>query len=318
MEPFVAELSHLYRMASATPVEQFPSCALDQLRAWIDFDGAVFGFGESGADALTIGSSVVYNRDSAIVGEYAAVSSADPTTRRFLQSPGVVTNVDAHSDYTAHDAEVKQYLQRHDIRHLLLLGEASPANDRLRWVVLYRGTRKGFGQQEAARLSAAWTHMLCALDINRARSLDLHTRPDTPRAAALAGPGGAIEVSDPLFVEALRREWRGTSPTVLPPALVAAMRAGRPYVGREIEVHFTRKGLYTLCQASGLSAAARLTPREAEVARCFATGRDYKSIGALLGISPNTVRAQLSSVYRKLGINDKAMLAAALAKDLRD
>ena len=57
MEPFVAELSRLYRMASATPVEQFPSCALDQLREWIDFDGAVFGFGESGADALTIGSS---------------------------------------------------------------------------------------------------------------------------------------------------------------------------------------------------------------------------------------------------------------------
>lgn len=316
MEPFVAELSRLYRIASTTPVEQFADRALDQLREWIDFDGAVFGFGETGADRLTIGSCAIYNRDEAIVGEYAAVSAADPTTRRFLQAPGMVANVDTQSDYTAIDAQVRRFVRRHDIRHLLLLGEPAAVPGHLRWIVLYRGTRTRFGAHESARLSAAWTHLLCALDLNRTRALDLHAQSDAPRAAALAGPGGAIEAANPLFVEMLRREWRNATPAVLPSPLCEAMRGGAPYLGREIEVHFTRKGDYTLCQAGRLSAVARLSPREAQVARCFAAGQDYKSIAALLGSSPNTVRAQLACVYRKLGINDKAMLAAALAGGL--
>lgn len=318
MEPFVAELSRLYRIASTAPVEQFAGSALDQLREWIDFDGAVFGFGKSGAQALTIGSCAIYNRDAAIVGEYAAVSAADPTTRRFLQAPGAVTNVDTHADYTANDAQVTRFVRRHDIRHLLLLGEAAAVPGHLRWIVLYRGTRTRFGRRESARLSAAWPHLLCALELNRTRALDLYAQSDTPRAAALAGPGGTIEAANPLFVQTLRREWPSVSPAFLPPALCAAMRGPGPYVGREIEVHFTRKGDYTLCQAGRLSAVARLSPREAQVARCFAAGQDYKSIAALLGSSPNTVRAQLACVYRKLEINDKAMLAAALASGLRN
>ncbi|HEY5800976.1 MAG TPA: helix-turn-helix transcriptional regulator [Burkholderiaceae bacterium] len=318
MEPFVAELSRLYRMAASTPVEDFAPCALDQLRSWIDFDGAVFGFGASGADALKIGSSAIYNRDAAIVSEYAAVSADDPTTRRFLQAPGLVANIDTQKAYTGpQHADVASFARRHDIRHLLLLGEAAPAADRLRWIVLYRGTRDGFGPQEAARLSAAWTHILCALDLNRARSLDLHAVPGTRRAAALAGPDGAIEAADPLFFEMLREEFRQLPPAGLPAALAAAMASATPYVGRTLEVRFVRKGPYTLCQAGPLGAAARLSPREAQVARAYAAGHDYKTIAATLGISPNTVRAQLAAVYQKLEVKDKAALANLLADQPR-
>lgn len=56
-----------------------------------------------------------------------------------------------------------------------------------------------------------------------------------------------------------------------------------------------------------------LAPRELEVARLSADGRTNKAIARALGISPFTVRNQLTSIYDKLGITGRTELAALLA-----
>jgi DNA-binding CsgD family transcriptional regulator len=318
MEAFVGELSRLYRLAVAAPVEEFPVHVVTQLRDWIDFDGAVFGFGESGADSLKIGSSVIYNRDPAILEDYAEVSGSDPITQRFMQKPGTIMNVDTHAAYVGKaNQSVAKFSDSHDLRHLLLLGEESDDRSRLRWIVLYRGTRKGFDSVESRRLAAAWKHVLCALELNRARALDLHALPGDKRALALVGKSGAFEVADQAFLHLLRNEWRDPPTAQLPGAVVLAMQSGNRFVGREIAIDFFRRGDYVLCEAHGQKAGNRLSPREAQVAQYYSTGHSCKQIAAMLGISPNTVHAQLARIYQKLQINDKSMLASSLSRARR-
>jgi len=52
-----------------------------------------------------------------------------------------------------------------------------------------------------------------------------------------------------------------------------------------------------------------LTPREIEVAQMAASGRSNQAIADALSITERTVRAHISSVFEKLGVNDRLMLA---------
>lgn len=60
---------------------------------------------------------------------------------------------------------------------------------------------------------------------------------------------------------------------------------------------------------SAPSWAAGLTPREKEVAQRAARGMANQSIADELGITERTVRAHISSVFEKLGVSDRLMLA---------
>jgi DNA-binding NarL/FixJ family response regulator len=56
-------------------------------------------------------------------------------------------------------------------------------------------------------------------------------------------------------------------------------------------------------------ALARLTPREYEIAVLISNGNTNKQVARHLSITERTVKAHLSEIFRKLGINDRLMLA---------
>lgn len=55
-----------------------------------------------------------------------------------------------------------------------------------------------------------------------------------------------------------------------------------------------------------VSAAERLTPREAELLSLFSRGHSYKSAARELGISPLTVGDHVKAIYRKLAVNSRS------------
>jgi NarL family two-component system response regulator YdfI len=63
------------------------------------------------------------------------------------------------------------------------------------------------------------------------------------------------------------------------------------------------------------SDSIQLTPRELEVLRAAATGERNKEIALHLDISPRTVKAHLTSVYNKLGVDSRAAAIAIAAKE---
>lgn len=57
-----------------------------------------------------------------------------------------------------------------------------------------------------------------------------------------------------------------------------------------------------------------LTPHEAEVARLIAAGRTNREIAAALDVSPKTVEAHLSRIYRKLEVRSRTELAIRMVR----
>ena len=55
----------------------------------------------------------------------------------------------------------------------------------------------------------------------------------------------------------------------------------------------------------------RLPPREREVLRALREGLENKEISRRLGMTPGTVRVQVSNVLRKLGVRNRVEGAAA-------
>ncbi|AXH97930.1 DNA-binding response regulator [Ornithinimicrobium avium] len=62
-------------------------------------------------------------------------------------------------------------------------------------------------------------------------------------------------------------------------------------------------------QVRAVRAVSTLTPREAEVAGLVARGLSNSEIGERLYVSTSTVKAQLSSVQDKLGVDNRVMVA---------
>ena len=74
-------------------------------------------------------------------------------------------------------------------------------------------------------------------------------------------------------------------------------------------------------EATAASEQARLTRRQQDVLRLLASGLANKEIAAELGMSPATVRAHLSTIFRTLGVENRTQAAtsdAALALLERD
>jgi NarL family two-component system response regulator YdfI len=67
-------------------------------------------------------------------------------------------------------------------------------------------------------------------------------------------------------------------------------------------------------QTAPSSDAVQLTPRELEVLQAAATGERNKEIALRLDISTRTVKAHLTSVYNKLGVDSRAAAIAIAAQ----
>ena len=313
MESLVAELPDLYRVASTVSVDAFPDEVLKRLHRWIDFDGAVFGSGVAPTQGVHITSVCVDHRDPDILGDYALITEDDPVTAGLMQRPELARAVDMRQAYAGRPyAAMRKFAARHDLRHLLFVGDPRRADAAVRWVVLYHGTDRPFDAQAGARLWAVWQHISCATDMNRAQVLDREQAQRPERALALVDASGAFEAVDPAFRALLASEWPHDDGARLPHPVLQAMTAGKHCVGRVVDIAFRRIGTRVLCQARRRDGDTALSPRQHLVADYFAQGYSHKEVARLLDVSPHTVRCQLAEVYRKLDVHDKTGLARRL------
>jgi DNA-binding CsgD family transcriptional regulator len=318
MQAFSRTLLDLYHLAEDAPLARFPEEVLRLLQPWIHFDGAVFGMGDTPAQAqanLHIVQAHIHNRDATLLSDYQKVSANDPVTGAYLEGLASPLAVDCRTLYRERgQEELEAFAQRHDMRHLLLYGDAPAAGRTGRWMVLYRSDNAAFEAVEQECLHAAWFHVSRAVEIHHAAVLNRLDPQAAQRATALAGLTGVIEAADPQFSALIEREWPLHARHHLPQAVLDCLGKGHPFRGRHIEVQVRQRDDHLICSARALDRLALLSPGEYAVALRFAAGSSNKEIARELGVSPNTVRSQLSSIYAKLDVHDKA----ALAQRLRD
>jgi DNA-binding NarL/FixJ family response regulator len=119
----------------------------------------------------------------------------------------------------------------------------------------------------------------------------------------------------------------GPSPHVVVEAIIAAALLGGVVVGalqvRRMWTEGRRRQAALAVAAGALSEVAaqkfrdwKLTPAEADVAIFALKGLEVAEIAALRGSAAGTVRAQLTRVYEKAGVNSRAGLATLFLEDL--
>ncbi|MEQ1703192.1 MAG: LuxR C-terminal-related transcriptional regulator, partial [Ilumatobacteraceae bacterium] len=147
----------------------------------------------------------------------------------------------------------------------------------------------------------------------RARALVAAANGDRPTAVTLAQAAVDGYAATPMVVEHARslltlgqihRRFKEKAPAraALEQALVVFDRLGAERLAERTRQDLARIGLRT-------SGGTALTETELRVARLAATGRTVRQVGDELFISPKTVEANLTRVYRKLGISGRAELA---------
>lgn len=67
-------------------------------------------------------------------------------------------------------------------------------------------------------------------------------------------------------------------------------------------------------EAAGTGVLSRLTPREREVLGFIASGADNLKIAACLNITERTVKAHITSIYRKLDVENRTQMAMLACK----
>ncbi|MFT4305344.1 MAG: LuxR C-terminal-related transcriptional regulator [Microbacterium sp.] len=140
---------------------------------------------------------------------------------------------------------------------------------------------------------------------NRLRAEHLALR---AAAAAQCRPGDADALIDPLRV---LLEDRGM---LLPLALLPASSLdalARASAGTPLAARVERARALALIPDAG-TIRPRLTARELAVARELARHETVAKLAEALVVSPNTVKSQLRSLYRKLGVRDRAEAVQAL------
>lgn len=161
----------------------------------------------------------------------------------------------------------------------------------------------------------------------------LHARDfsSTPRlraeAACLSAAAMCLDEPDSSRAEALVRGLRGSVldyslrlPLLMVPAhgldaMIAVAtrtpRADRSVGMRSIRTHLLRARAQEFIGPQ--RRAVVLTPRERAVARELAQHESIAALASALSVSPNTVKSQLRSLYRKLGVSSQAEAVRALA-----
>jgi DNA-binding CsgD family transcriptional regulator len=145
---------------------------------------------------------------------------------------------------------------------------------------------------------------------------------DSALVAALAEHGRALVGEDAEGLERAAGRFEAMSATWLAAEAYAAAALAHRRRGRERPAQASvRKAFELAARCEGartvyvaiLSAPSSLTRREGEVARLAAEGLSSRQIADKLYLSARTVESHLHHAYTKLGVNDRAGLAEALA-----
>ncbi len=332
MQAYSSTVRDLYALAEYASPDQFLTRAIELMKTWIRFDGAIFGTGERAGALSSPGPEFATPNPGAAPRETASAPGPmgeDPVARGFRDAPMAPTrggirelyrkSRDGKHVHSRQLSGVRSLADELGLCHLMVYGDDPQKVKPARWILLYRQQDVRFAESDAAMLHGLWVHLSRALAINRARTFERLAAPTAKSDSSASGlitSEGQIEIADQRFYDLLEREWPEIAPDFIPAQALEFLNVGKPYRGAQIEMTVVQQDGGNLCRIRPVSATELLTPREFVVARRFAAGMSHKQIAREFGVSHHTVRNQLAHLYRKLGLHDKASLAQYFAANV--
>ncbi len=295
----------------------FRHWVLEQLESILDFDSAMWG--SASDDPRQMHEVCLYRQPRAMLESYARYQDDDFLRDEVCRVPGHTVNL---ADLmTPEQLQLQRIYREHAIpfraTQVLCTADVDPTTTLIHTLVLFRADpQRPFSERDRQIKEFLFPHLLQMAREHCFRLL----RRQAPVAGelyrmAVADGEGVLQQVEPGFSDLLSHEWPEWQGAGLPAQLIEDIGEADEtsyYDGRHIHARLQKTDGLLLLQLRHRAAVDHLTARERQVARAYARGLSYRAIAGQLQISPSTVRNQLNSVYRKLGINDKSRLAEAL------
>lgn len=330
-ETFGKTLLDLYRISRSVPITEFQRRALDAVSARFDFDSAWWGMASRDVMAtglhgvslkpgqdIDVHMSLPYRLPASYPKLWNDIKDDDIIAQAVMSAPGTTVSFARKQLYAS--PGLASLLARFGIVHCMCTVTLLPELNLMCFLSLYRLEGKpAFTENERRYKQLLMPHLTSALHGNwmlhleRARSA--HGKPAANRSLAVVDRRGMLHVGDYGLSDMMRTEWPNWSGPLLPDVLRDHLQLNTSYSGQRLKVRFHPIADLWMVELRAVTLAERLTPREAEIARRFSQGENYKEIARALAIAPATARHHLREVYHKLGVSDKAELVHALSAE---
>ena len=322
-------LHDIYEGAQHLPVTDFSEYSLKSVKRALHFDSAtLLDYAVSTRNAIGIQALYLHQVPVERLHErvlYAGVESlteqGELVSRDVILQKAIANRgqcVAADVNHAFRRDRFLEYCRKFDNAHSLVLSTRT-TNNAFSLAALWRANPKNaYGHDDIAAATCLLPHLLRARQINQQLGHGLSAKPTTTtppgRATILSTFSGQLYVVGIEAIRLLQQEWEQWLPPMLPSALMSQLAGNtyRRFLGRAITIQASVRANMLCMEIAPLCNADRLTPAELRVARLAVCGLQYKEIAREVDVAPATVRNQLQSVYRKLGVRNKTALANAI------
>lgn len=306
LQAFSTLILDVQRLAQHQDIEHFQRQALARISQLLHFDSAWWGRAAVIGDLPEEHSSCLYHLPPGYLADWQSIRHLDVTIGRVHAQPGESVIIDMLAP--ASGAGLNWLAEQYGIGELLCVIHTDPQTSLSDHLTLYRKPdAPRFAEQDCLLLNQMMLHLVAADSANQIRTLVAARETFiSPRNLALAvcGPRGVLQCAERGFIDLLLSEWPQWSGPTLPVPLDE-----HGYEGKQIHIQVSAVGDQFLLAARVNRALPQLSRRENDVAQGFGEGKTYKEVARDLGLSPNTVRHHLRTIYSKLGVKDKARIA---------
>lgn len=223
----------------------------------------------------------------------------------------VVTDIEK----TFFDADILKYCKKYETAHSLAFISGQASAGTISAISFARASEKNaFQKNHNNTADLLLPHILQARKINRSLTANIFAEP-YDSSTVLANFNGCLHFLEDKAIKLFQLEWKQWTPPLLPASLIASLRESEEkiFIGASIYVKASVQGnIVCLVVAAKNNQEMALSNAEYRTAKLAAEGLQYKEIARKLGVSPATVRNQLHSAYKKLGVSNKAALSSAL------
>lgn len=291
----------------------FVEWAFEALKRHLPFDTALWatGYAEPG-QMPQLHTNHLHRQPAQMLVDYQAIGPSDVLLAAAMRQPGVPVVADTP---TWAPPQVLGYLRRYGIAHAMATCTFDPVTALCCGISLWRAEAdKPFSDDERRLMQAAFPLLLDACTQNRLLHLvtESTSRWAGPWRPAAADRAGLLHLADTEFTRLLTLEHPGWTGPYLSDPLRQAVRDGGPLrlTSRQLVAKLAPMGELMLVQLRPAGVVDRLTVREREIAGYTAQGLTHKEIARLLELSPATVRTHINTSCRRLGVKNKAQMAA--------
>lgn len=303
-------VSRLYRSGVERPAEDFQRWALQQLKAAVPHDAAVWGMGH--AERGQFHNVKVFGLDQAFAQALQEWRDHNPLYPRLADSAGIPMDMrDAVPDARFYRSEIyRKCFRPFGVERILSSGHMDPRCGLYTLLSLYRFDRdQPFNEEDRQHFREAAFHMVHACSHNFFLHLARPASEHSERPAAVADGRGVLHEAEPEFIALLAKhvpDWQGMH---LPEAITGRIGTESRFAVEDLCVEVQPLSDIFLLRIWEETPLDRLTVREREVVQAVSRGLSHKEAGRELGLAPTTVSSHLYRAYAKLGVASRSELA---------